>query len=322
MNNYFSREYAFESIYNNRYSPDPRTYQQCSYVTFQRSATKNQLDIIKHLKQVHPSLPIIYEIDDNLIDIPEWNFASSFYKENIENIKSIIGICTGVVCSTEELKKTLLPYNDNINVSVNHLPRFIWGNPQPKIFDEDTKHRKTRIMYAGSHNHFDRDSDRGDFGPELIKFVHKTLDKYQWIFVGGIPHSLRGNESIIHHEWKPVIEYPNFLKELGPDICLAPLEDNIFNRCKSNIKALESVALGVPLIASDVTPYKGLPYTAASDEEFISLIERVADMDQLDRRSIWEQQYDILKDQLFWEDDNHKNLFDYINQHLRLMGKE
>lgn len=37
---------------------------------------------------------------------------------------------------------------------------------------------------------------------------------------------------------------------------LAPLADNPFNRCKSNLKLLEAGAKGLPLLASDVRPYQ------------------------------------------------------------------
>src|SRR5574337_897705 len=37
---------------------------------------------------------------------------------------------------------------------------------------------------------------------------------------------------------------------------LAPLAPNEFNRCKSNLKLLEAGAKGIPLLASDVAPYR------------------------------------------------------------------
>lgn len=322
MNNYFSRDYQFEAMFNNRYMPYPHAYDSCSWVTFQRSATKEQKEIIRHFKSNSRGRPIIYEIDDDLMNIPEWNFASKFYNDNADHIKQILGIVTGVVCSTPELKKILSPYCDNIRVSPNHLPKFIWGDAIPKPFEEDINYRKIRIMYAGSHNHFDPEGDEGDFDKELINFVSKTLDKYQWIFVGGMPQSLKNDNRIIYHEWKPVIEYPRFLKSLNPDIFLAPLAHNQFNKSKSNIKALEAAAMGVPLVATEITPYQGIPYTAETTGYFISLVESLASMDQEGREKVWRSQYDILKDQLFWEDNNYANLFDHINQHLRLTGKE
>ena len=57
--------------------------------------------------------------------------------------------------------------------------------------------------------------------------------------------------------------YPEKLASLGLDLALAPLEDNLFNRCKSNLKFLEYGACGYPVIASDIECYRGsgLPVT-------------------------------------------------------------
>jgi O-antigen biosynthesis protein len=319
LNNYYSLKYQFESLYNTRYSPYPGSYSDCSYVTFQRSSTIQQLEMIKHLKKSDPSRKILYEIDDDLLNIPDWNFASKFYNSNRDNIKKIIGMCDGVVCSTNKLKHTLSPYNDNITVSPNYLPKFIWGEAKAK---PETNQSKVRIMYAGSHNHFDQNSDRGDFGPKLIEYVKKTIDDFQWIFVGGIPQSLKGNDRIINHFWRPVIEYPSFLKSLNPDIFLAPLDINEFNRSKSDIKALEAAALGIPLIATNIEPYHNMIHTASTEEYFISMLDNLARIDHSFRNGIWQTQYDALKDRLFWEDNEHKNLLEYVNKHLHLIGKE
>ena len=319
LNNYYSEKYQFEAIYNNRYSPFPGAYSDCSYVTFQRSSTQQQLEMIKHLKQSDPNRKILYEVDDDLLNIPEWNFAYNFYSPKRPYIEGIMKIVDGIVCSTDELKRILSPYNDNITVSPNYLPKFIWGEAKAK--PETDKHR-TRIMYAGSHNHFDPKSDRGDFGSELIEYVKKTADDFQWIFVGGMPLSLKGDERIINHFWRPVVEYPSFLKSLDPDIFLAPLDNNQFNASKSNIKALEACALGIPLIASNVKPYQNMCYTASTQPYFIELVDNLARVDHSFRNGIWQIQYDALKDKLFWEDNDHKNLLEYVNKHLRLIGKE
>lgn len=317
LNSYYSKNYQFESLYNNRYVPHPAAYDMCSYITFQRSATQQQLEIIKHLKKMAPTRKIIYEIDDDLMSIPSWNFASGFYNENRKWIQEIIRIVDGIICSTETLKNSLFKYNNNIRVSENHLPQFIWGTPTPRTPPKG----KVRIVYAGSHNHFDRDSDKGDFSPELIDFVSKTTKKYQWIFVGGIPNSLKGDDDIMSYYWQPVLQYPGFLKSIEPDIMLAPLEDIPFNRSKSNIKALESCALGVPLISTNIDPYENLECSVDTTEEFISLIEELSG-DEDRRYDVWSKQYNTLKDQLFWESNDYKNLLGYVNEHLRLIGKE
>lgn len=57
------------------------------------------------------------------------------------------------------------------------------------------------------------------------------------------------------HSWweEKLIKY---YSTIDFDIGLAPLEDTLFTRSKSYIKALEYGALGIPVIASDVGPYR------------------------------------------------------------------
>ena len=316
LNTYHNPEeqISFESFYGNQYDPDPRGYANSTFVVFQRSATKEQAGVIQHFRKINPNKPCIYEIDDNLFDIPEWNFASGFYKELKPHIKNIMGMCTGITASTPYLKKRLLKYNKNIQVIPNHLPKFIWGDT---TFN-DFSHEKVRICYPGSFNHFDQNGDKGDFSTELIDFIQKTLDIYQWVFVGGMPAQLKDNPKIEYHGWQGVLEYPHFIKTLNIDIMLAPLEVNVFNKCKSNIKALEATAIGVPLVCSDIEPYKGLPLATNDPDQFISLIEKLAEYKDF-RYDTYKQQYGILEKQLYWED--HDNILHYVDSFLRLIGK-
>ncbi|MFI5427830.1 hypothetical protein [Aeromicrobium sp. UC242_57] len=58
----------------------------------------------------------------------------------------------------------------------------------------------------------------------------------------------------------PAASYPSFVPWLvstGPyDIGLSPLVDSAFNRCKSDIKCLDYLALGALPLVSDVEPYQ------------------------------------------------------------------
>jgi glycosyltransferase involved in cell wall biosynthesis len=54
--------------------------------------------------------------------------------------------------------------------------------------------------------------------------------------------------------------YPRFVawmrQHLRWDVAIAPLEDDAFTRCKSDLKYLDYAALGIPGIFSDVRPYR------------------------------------------------------------------
>jgi len=315
LNTYYNpkEQLKFEAVHDIRYNPDPQSYKEISFVVFQRSATKAQLDVIKHFKKICLGKPLIYELDDNLFDIPKWNFASEFYNKNKPYIKEILGKVTGITVSTQTLKNSLTQYNSNIKVISNHLPKFLWGNTEFRH-----SNGKKRICYPGSFNHFDQNSDKGDFSTNIIDFIEKTVDDYQWVFVGGIPKSLENNPKIERHGWVSVLEYPQFMKTLDIDIMIAPLEYNMFNRCKSNIKALEATALGVPLICSNIDPYSDLPGKFDTNEYFEHQIEMcMKDIDYCD--AIWCEQYRVVQKQLYWEEND--NLLKYVNTFLKLVGR-
>ena len=68
------------------------------------------------------------------------------------------------------------------------------------------------------------------------------------------------------HEGVAIEEYPAKLPALNLDLGLAPVELNLFNECKSNLRQLEYGACGIPVICTDIRPYRdglnaGLPVT-------------------------------------------------------------
>ncbi len=82
--------------------------------------------------------------------------------------------------------------------------------------------------------------------------------------------------------------YPGFVNWITQqhwDIGIAPLADTPFNRCKSALKALDYVALGLPILASDSAVYHGspadgqagwlLPYD--TDAWFVALAQLIRD---------------------------------------------
>jgi glycosyltransferase involved in cell wall biosynthesis len=60
------------------------------------------------------------------------------------------------------------------------------------------------------------------------------------------------------HDFVPIADYPKKMASLDLDIAIAPLEQNFFNDCKSNLRLLEYGAMGWPVVCSDVFPYRSL----------------------------------------------------------------
>lgn len=315
------KNFRIHSTYGMHVIGDPSFYKGMAWVKFQRSAEDHQLEYIKDIAskvKLATGTKLIYEVDDLLTpDIPKTNYAHEYYAHYWENVKNILRTVDAMTVSTEPLVNVYKPYCENITVLPNHLPKFIWGEEEWK----NHENKKPRILYAGSANHFNPEAPGGDFGPKLIKFIMDTVERFQWVFVGGIPFELQPlcGHVIEYHPWQTITNLPTFLKSLKIDIGLAPLEDNLFNRCKSNIKMLEYSALGIPGIYSNVTPYRKAMYTCDVEEYMIDRIETlVYDVDL--RKKVWETDKATVRDQLYWEDND--NLFKFVNKHLKLFGKE
>lgn len=325
--NTYNNGYKIRNEFSSHFVGDINYYKNFSFCVFQRPATSNHYQIIKSFKEnitKQTKTPVIFEIDDMLFNIPNWNYASEYYLQNEPFVKEMLKIVDGVVVSTEYLKREYSTYNKNISVNPNRLPQFLWGKCSEW---KDWGHDKKRIVYAGSFNHFTTPKLKesgikgGDFSDKLIDFVKKTADKYHWIFCGGYPDELSGliNNKIEYHRWYNVFEFPHFMNSIEADIVLAPLLNENFNKSKSNLKVLESVAMGCAGVFSNIEPYLGYSMTAETDEMFIDNIETLCYDNDL-RKKCWEHNYNLLKDDLYWEEND--NLKKYVNNYLHLFGKK
>jgi len=214
---------------------------------------------------------LIYNIDDIIVydDIPPYNQARKAYEgaERMQGLKDILSIVDFVVVTTEELKAYYVEFSgespDKFRVIPNYLPRW-WAGEAFNVFSRMsnyTKHkRKPRIGITSSTSHYDVKKQNGgidDFS-HVVDFIRESVDKYQWVFVGTAPSALADLVQQRKIELHPGSDILNYLRELHDkelSLIVAPLQDNKFNRCKSNIKLLESWALGIPVIAQDLPLY-------------------------------------------------------------------
>jgi hypothetical protein len=138
--------------------------------------------------------------------------------------------------------------------------------------------RKPRILYAGSGAHFDvenRIKQKDDFF-HVNQVIAKTVDKYQWVFLGAYPLSLKplvDAGKIEFHPWVRLYDYGNKLFDLNVNMIVAPLEDNTFNRSKSDLKFIEACALGLPIACQDLCTYENAPIKFKTGDEMIAQIE-------------------------------------------------
>jgi glycosyltransferase involved in cell wall biosynthesis len=270
---------------------DPRWYVNTKVVRIQRQATEHQLQFIKFLKEVQKQVGfrLIYEIDDIVFyeDIPEYNkFKPAFADKQIrENIIEIMNLCDEITVTCQFMKDYYETKTGHKNVTVipNFPPKFWIGNHyDPKWISDsyDQYKRKPRILYAGSGAHFDVENRVGqddDFA-HVIKAVHDTADKYQWVFLGAFPLPLRHlveSGKVEFHQWANLYNYGEKIKNLRVNMMVAPLKDSNFNKSKSDLKLIEANAFGIPIACQDMCTYEDAPFKFNTGEEMIEKIDDV-----------------------------------------------
>ncbi len=254
---------------------DPRWYQGVKAVTLQRQASKSQVDFVKHLKKIQQEngMKIIYEVDDVVFreEIPDYNkFKFAFDTAEVRaNCIEIMDLCDEITLTCDFMRKLFQSKLTNQNVTV--IPNFVPYNWMGYLFDQKTvqrnfesNKRKPRVLYTGSGAHYDvgnKNGGKDDFS-HVNDLVRKTVDKYQWIFVGAYPPPLEDlvkNGKIEFYGWKSLLEYPNFIVGLNAQLMVAPLTENNFNNSKSDIKFVEAATLGIPCLCQDMETYSTAP---------------------------------------------------------------
>ncbi|WP_256217487.1 glycosyltransferase [Pseudomonas sp. NBRC 111119] len=222
-----------------RFSPDS--------IVLQRQVGDEQ---IEHIRRMHAFSQAfkVFELDDYLPNLPVKSVHRSHMpKDILRSIRRGLAYVDRFVVSTQPLAEAFAGLHDDIRVVPNTLEPRIWSG----LSALRRQSRKPRVGWAGGASH------TGDL--EVIADVIKELaGEVEWVFFGLCPAKLR---PYIHeyHESVAIEHYPATLASMNLDLALAPVEQNLFNDCKSNLRLLEYGACGFPVIASDVRCYQGYP---------------------------------------------------------------
>lgn len=202
----------------------------------------------------------VFELDDYIINLPMKHYGRNAYKqETAKLIRKSLGYFDRFVVSTAPLADAMSHMHHDIVVVKNRLPLDAWG----QLNSQRQQGKKPRVGWAGGISH------RGDL-EMIFDIVREFADQVEWIFMGMCPDKLRPYVHEIHSGVDLAL-YPAALAALNLDLALAPVEDNIFNMCKSNLRLLEYGACGIPVICSNVACYQqdDLPVTRVNNK-FIS----------------------------------------------------
>lgn len=248
-------------------------------IVFSRWLGKNQYDVLKRITDA--GKPYVIDVDDYWV-LPKYNPAYWAYRKGIKNcIKDAINYADAVFCTTPKLANQVRAINDNVYIVPNCLDTSHNQWKQPK-----EKNERVKIGWVGGITH-----------EEDLKLIADDINSMDVDFyICGYTPSDHWNNivklipkaNIV--QGTSVFEYGEVYKHF--DFVLAPLVDNNFNNCKSELKIVEAAAYSIPIICSAVYPY--LYHTAndgvifATQNNWKASIQKLIDAGHSVRQSMGE----------------------------------
>ncbi|BAY62449.1 glycosyltransferase-like protein [Calothrix brevissima NIES-22] len=209
---------------------------------------------------------LVYSIDDNLLDLKFNAIAQNeLTHEQLMVIRFLARKADAIIVSTKYLQQRLSLLNSNILVIPNALDERLLesriSHQADTITTSTNSNSKKVIGYMGTRSH---DDDL----MMILQALRTTLRKYSTTVEFQLIGSIADLSILKAFDGLPIKlldvgqqhKYPDFIRWMSHnikwDLAIAPLEDNSFTRCKSDIKFLDYSALGIPGIYSHVAPYE------------------------------------------------------------------
>ena len=239
---------------------------EADVVVFHRPDDPNKLKLARMLKQAGKK--IVYDNDDTYKDDNGFKVNKYLDEKRMkkrmssmsDTLDAFIKEADLVTTSTEMLADEYRQINPNVAVLPNCIDPFLFDEPLRN--DGET----VRVGFTGSVG------CTADFA--LATDLVKRVPEVQWVM-----HSLplQKNAKIykkmyadeyelldqLDIEWHPFCEFHDYYEqtnEMRLDIMVIPRQDTYFNKCKSNLKFLESSMLEIPVIAQGfadgLSPYQ------------------------------------------------------------------
>lgn len=178
-------------------------------------------------------------------------FSIERNKKRLESVKRACDIVDLVTVTQPHLADVFQQYNHNVVCLPNCVDPALWNKLPLKRSNPD----EIRLFWAGGCSHYI------DW-LHVVEPLRIVMEKYKNVKLVVMGQAFEATlaslpkDRVELYPWVHFEAYPMRVSILDPDISLIPLDDNKFNRCKSNIKWVEMAAMGIPSVVSAVSPYK------------------------------------------------------------------
>lgn len=266
----------------------------CDILFVLRPYSEEHLSVIKVANSC--SIPVVIDYDDNLFFTGEhaWLEHKEMSSKH-EIIKECVARAQWVTVSTRELLQVYGPYCSEVNIgdvvkkkNITLIPN---GFDSKTLFYQKTymPHRQKILAWRGSETH---DPDLAEVSGAFIDTMNAQPD---WV-----THFYWGNPKFISYYIKSKHEVfgpTQFMLELykaRPKILTHPLQDNEFNRAKSNAAWIEATMAGALFLGRNLPEFvRPNSFMYNNDKEFGQLLSELMHLgeEQSQSQVILGQQY-------------------------------
>lgn len=254
---------------------------------------------LKVLKNKFPHLRIVNDFDD----MPFGNdvkregdsefeaFAAKTWDDRHNDCSmEVMGMCDLVTCTNEYLAAKLRATGANVKIIPNAVPKSMWSLPRRKPLTEDLKVVNLTLTQCPQHAVPEHVDDKGEFVPRQVGDFD-SAEWQEWIIKhvkdGDIKLTQMGGPSFLWNEiqdkvtnypWVTPNRFASLMCRTAPDLVIAPMVPCELNRCRSDLRYVETAICSAAFLGSDFpdSPYAHVPE--------ISRVPQGATVEQLDER--------------------------------------
>lgn len=255
--------FSFSPINTNMFS-------DCKVAVVQRQVSEHNRIAMLHIKEA--GLKIVYDLDDNIWSLPAYNPGKKVFDVHQDGFRQCAMLADLLTVSTQGLATAARTGFKLFDKEIVVVPNSIDFN---MFSQKDVQRNDDQVVigWGGSNTHsldtaiaFESVCTVLDKNPKVkmqiigAPALEVITEKIEVKGVKQLRKITRSSKIGLHSQsefkpWVPIGEYANRMCSWGWDIALAPLEDNRFNKSKSNLKCIEAAAIKVPCLCSDVQPY-------------------------------------------------------------------
>lgn len=257
---------------------------------------------------------LICDMDDHYFDHTDDNPFHASLEENQRLRRQVIGSFHAITVTGKVLKEEMSALNPNVIVVPNMI--------DPKKFPlRAGGNKRIRIGWCGGPTHFEDlamimpaiAKIQSMFPVEVVLFglldgkMEETVEKARGLsgpevandpYLASFVRMAKALASIEYRHFPSVsyAQYPKALADLNLDIGLCPLQDTVYNRCRSAVKFYHYAAVGTATVAGNVYPYsEECNYLAGDVDDWFRKIVRLVEDDEPRAAVLKEQREFVLQ---------------------------